>query len=113
MIRRGKRTSERPSPMRSPMSPAVPASKPAVPAVAATTAVGLLLALAGPSAPALSATAAGQARASRASGDQVRVDQVGYAAAESKRAYLMTTGAAGEVRFTVVDRAGRPVLTGR
>ncbi|MGI8333220.1 glycoside hydrolase family 9 protein [Actinomadura scrupuli] len=76
-------------------------------AATATAAACLFLALAGPSAPALSATAAG-----RAPGDQVRVDQVGYAAAERKLAYLMTSGA-GRARFTVVDRAGHPVLTGR
>ncbi|WP_336215299.1 glycoside hydrolase family 9 protein [Nonomuraea sp. LPB2021202275-12-8] len=41
----------------------------------------------------------------------VRVDQVGYWPGESKHAYLMTSGRAG--RFTVVDRRGRVVLTGR
>ena len=41
----------------------------------------------------------------------VRVDQVGYWPGESKHAYLMTRGGAG--RFTVVDRRGRVVLTGR
>ncbi|MEU8246693.1 glycoside hydrolase family 9 protein [Nonomuraea sp. NPDC048916] len=41
----------------------------------------------------------------------VRVDQVGYRPDESKHAYLMTRGRAG--RFTVVDRRGRVVLTGR
>ncbi|WP_327102800.1 glycoside hydrolase family 9 protein [Nonomuraea glycinis] len=41
----------------------------------------------------------------------VRVDQVGYWPGESQHAYLMTRGGAG--RFTVVDRRGRVVLTGR
>ncbi|MCG5219312.1 glycoside hydrolase family 9 protein [Streptosporangium soli] len=41
----------------------------------------------------------------------VRVDQVGYWPGETKHAYLMTSGRAG--RFTVVDRRGRVVLTGR
>ncbi|GII79936.1 hydrolase [Sphaerisporangium rufum] len=44
----------------------------------------------------------------------IRVDQVGFAPAEAKHAYLMTaktgTGAAG--RFSVVDRHGRTVLAG-
>ncbi|SDI97912.1 glycoside hydrolase family 9 protein [Nonomuraea jiangxiensis] len=40
----------------------------------------------------------------------IRVDQVGFAPAETKHAYLMTSGAAG--RFSVVDRRGREVLTG-
>ncbi|MEO3858384.1 glycoside hydrolase family 9 protein [Acrocarpospora sp. B8E8] len=40
----------------------------------------------------------------------IRVDQVGFTPAESKHAYLMTTGTT--VRFTVVDSQGRTVLTG-
>jgi hypothetical protein len=43
----------------------------------------------------------------------VRVDQVGYASAESKQAYLMTTAAAPGAEFTVVDSRGHAVLTGR
>ena len=42
----------------------------------------------------------------------IRVDQVGYASGEAKRAYLMTTGAAPRARFTVVDARGRHVLDG-
>ncbi|GAA1514478.1 glycoside hydrolase family 9 protein [Sphaerisporangium rubeum] len=42
----------------------------------------------------------------------IRVDQVGFAAAEAKHAYLMTAGAEPTGRFTVVDRRGRTVLTG-
>ncbi|WP_155335418.1 glycoside hydrolase family 9 protein [Acrocarpospora corrugata] len=40
----------------------------------------------------------------------IRVDQVGFTPAESKHAYLLTSGAA--VSFTVVDARGRTVLTG-
>jgi endoglucanase len=43
----------------------------------------------------------------------IRVDQAGYAPGESKQAYLMSTAAAPGTRFTVVDAAGRPVLSGR
>ncbi|MCG5212405.1 glycoside hydrolase family 9 protein [Streptosporangium soli] len=42
----------------------------------------------------------------------VRVDQVGFAPAEAKHAYLMTTGT-GAHRFSVVDQRGREVLSGR
>ncbi|MCW2915209.1 MAG: hypothetical protein JWN52_3277 [Actinomycetia bacterium] len=77
--------------------------RPAAPAAAATAALTLTLALAGPSAPALSAV----------TGGYVRVDQVGYAVGESKQAYLMTRSTAADARFTVLDRTGRPVLTGR
>ncbi|MEV0611900.1 glycoside hydrolase family 9 protein [Nonomuraea sp. NPDC050404] len=41
----------------------------------------------------------------------IRVDQVGFASAETKHAYLMTSGAAG--RFSVVDGRGREVLAGK
>ncbi|MDN3355073.1 glycoside hydrolase family 9 protein [Actinomadura sp. DC4] len=41
----------------------------------------------------------------------IRVDQVGYAATETKQAYLMTTAPAAGARFTVTDaRSGRTVL---
>ena len=43
----------------------------------------------------------------------IRVDQGGFAIGESKQAYLMATAPAAGVRFTVVDAAGRPVLSGR
>jgi hypothetical protein len=66
-------------------------------------ALTLTLALAAPSAPALAAAGDGY----------VRVDQVGYATGENKQAYLMTSTAAVNAPFTVVDRAGHPVLTGR
>lgn len=45
-------------------------------------------------------------------GGFIRVDQVGFAPAEAKHAYLMTEGAAPGSRFTVVDRRGRQVLRG-
>ena len=43
----------------------------------------------------------------------VRVDQVGYATGETKRAYLMTASPADGARFAVVDRHGRTVHIGR
>ena len=43
----------------------------------------------------------------------VRLDQVGYAIGEAKRAFLMAEAPAGAARFAVVDDAGRTVLTGR
>src|SRR5690349_490579 len=43
----------------------------------------------------------------------IRVDQAGYAPAESKQAYLMTTAPAAGLRFTVVDAKGHAVLTGK
>jgi hypothetical protein len=42
----------------------------------------------------------------------VRVDQVGYAVGERKRAFLMAGAPAGGARFAVVDVAGRAVFTG-
>jgi endoglucanase len=42
----------------------------------------------------------------------IRVDQGGYAPAEVKQAYLMTTAAVKGERFAVLDPAGRTVLTG-
>jgi hypothetical protein len=42
----------------------------------------------------------------------LRVDQVGYAPAEKKLAYLMTTAAVSGQPFTVRDAAGTPVLAG-
>ncbi|MFC6084203.1 glycoside hydrolase family 9 protein [Sphaerisporangium aureirubrum] len=44
----------------------------------------------------------------------IRVDQVGFAPAEAKHAYLMTAqaGTASAGRFSVVDRRGRTVLSG-
>ena len=43
----------------------------------------------------------------------VRLDQVGYAIGEAKRAYLMAEAPADTARFAVVDAAGRTVLSGR
>ncbi|MEN3358353.1 MAG: endoglucanase, partial [Mycobacteriales bacterium] len=43
----------------------------------------------------------------------VRVDQLGYAPAESKQAYLMTSAASPGARFMVRDAAGRVVLSGQ
>ncbi|MEV6608960.1 glycoside hydrolase family 9 protein [Kutzneria sp. NPDC051319] len=44
---------------------------------------------------------------------QIRVDQVGYATGEAKAAYLMGTTANAGAAFTVVDAAGKSVLTGK
>lgn len=63
----------------------------------------------------LSTAAAGTASAAvpaKTSGF-VRVDQVGYASAESKQAYLMTTAAAPGAEFAVVDSRGHTVLNGK
>jgi endoglucanase len=43
----------------------------------------------------------------------VRVDQVGYATGEAKRAFLLAEAPAGGARFAVVDAGGRTVLSGR
>ena len=43
----------------------------------------------------------------------VRVDQVGYAPGEAKRAFLLAEAPAGGARFDVVDDRGRSVLSGR
>jgi endoglucanase len=43
----------------------------------------------------------------------VRLDQVGYAIGEAKRAFLLAEAPVGTPRFTVVDGAGRTVLSGR
>lgn len=42
----------------------------------------------------------------------IRVDQVGFAPAEAKHAYLMSAGASSGARFSVVDHRGREVLRG-
>lgn len=55
---------------------------------------------------------AAPAPAATATTGVVRVDQLGYDRAAPKLAYLMTTEAAPGAPFTVVDRSGRPVLTG-
>jgi hypothetical protein len=44
---------------------------------------------------------------------QIRVDQVGYAAGETKAAYLMGTTSNAGAAFTVTDAAGKSVLTGK
>ncbi|WP_336209102.1 cellulase N-terminal Ig-like domain-containing protein [Nonomuraea sp. LPB2021202275-12-8] len=57
-------------------------------------------------------TAASPALARPEASGHIRVDQVGFAPGESKRAYLMTrTGSAGAA-FSVVDQRGREVLEG-
>jgi endoglucanase len=43
----------------------------------------------------------------------VRLDQVGYAIGEAKRAFLMAEAPVGTARFAVVDASGRTVLSGR
>jgi len=43
----------------------------------------------------------------------VRVDQVGYATGEAKRAFLLAEAPAVGARFRVVDDGGRTVLSGR
>ncbi|WP_350276538.1 glycoside hydrolase family 9 protein [Kribbella sp. HUAS MG21] len=50
--------------------------------------------------------------AEAAGGGVVRVNQLGYGAFDGKAAYVMTRDAATGVRFQVVDRHGRRVLTG-
>jgi len=44
---------------------------------------------------------------------QIRVDQVGYAAGETKAAYLMGTTSNAGAAFTVTDAAGKSVLAGK
>jgi endoglucanase len=44
---------------------------------------------------------------------EIRVDQVGYAAGETKAAYLMGTTSNANAAFTVTDAAGKSVLTGK
>ena len=44
---------------------------------------------------------------------QIRVDQVGYATGEAKAAYLMGTTSNAGASFSVVDSAGKSVLTGK
>jgi hypothetical protein len=56
--------------------------------------------------------AAGTAAAGTVRG-AVRVDQVGYATGEHKRAFLLAEAPAGGARFAVVDARGRTVLSGR
>src|SRR5947208_1494274 len=43
----------------------------------------------------------------------IRVDQVGYASSEAKRAYLLAPHALAGTKYTVRDRDGRVLLTGR
>jgi endoglucanase len=43
----------------------------------------------------------------------VRVDQVGYATSEAKYGYLLGTGEVAGAPFTVIDSAGRGVLSGK
>ncbi|MEO3830191.1 glycoside hydrolase family 9 protein [Actinomadura sp. B10D3] len=45
-------------------------------------------------------------------GARIRLDQVGYLPEESKRAYLMTAGPTGRIRFKVENAGGQTVLTG-
>lgn len=66
----------------------------------------LLIAATAAAAPALPAAAGPRIAA------LVRVDQLGYAPAESKQGYLMTSVAVPGARFTVQDPDGRVVLTG-
>jgi endoglucanase len=76
-------------------------------------ALGVALAAAGPAAgsPAAGSPAAGAAP--RTIRGLVRVDQVGYAVGEVKRAYLMAEAPADGARFAVLDAGGRTVLSGR
>lgn len=46
-------------------------------------------------------------------GGLVRVNQLGYAAGSAKVAYLMSGTASAGAKFSVLDRSGRRVLTGR
>ena len=54
----------------------------------------------------------GAAPAAAAVSGVIRVDQVGFAPGESKHAYLMTKARVGKASFTVVNAAGRAVLSG-
>jgi endoglucanase len=49
----------------------------------------------------------------KAIGGVIRVDQVGYAAREPKRAFLLAEAPAGGAPFAVVDAGGATVLSGR
>jgi endoglucanase len=70
-------------------------------------ALGVALAAAGP------ATGSPAGAAPRTIRGLVRVDQVGYAVREAKRAYLMAEAPADGARFAVVDAGGRTMLSGR
>jgi endoglucanase len=59
------------------------------------------------------AAAAVAAPAAAAPRGLIRVDQTGFAPAEGKQAYLMTTAAIRRARFSVVDAHGHTVLSGR
>jgi endoglucanase len=69
-------------------------------ALAATAAAATCLSVVGP----------GSAHAANAS--LIRIDQVGYLPSDAKVGYLMTGAAVSGARFSVVDSAGKAVLTG-
>jgi len=71
-------------------------------------ALGMALAATGPAA---GSSAAGAAPPTIRG--HVRVDQVGYATGEAKRAFLLAEAPAGGARFAVVDAGGRTVHSGR
>ncbi|HZU58853.1 MAG TPA: glycoside hydrolase family 9 protein [Actinocrinis sp.] len=54
----------------------------------------------------------GQGSAHAAAASQIRIDQIGYLPTEVKVGYLMTGAAVSGARFSVVDSAGRSVLSG-
>src|SRR2546423_1852518 len=76
-------------------------------------AVVVLVALTGASTSATAAAATSPAAGSAAARPLIRVDQVGYATSEAKRAYLLAAHPMPSTAFTVRDPSGRAILTGR
>jgi len=71
-----------------------------------------LAAVATTAAVAASLSLVGQGSAHAAAASQIRIDQIGYLPTEVKVGYLMTGAAVSGARFSVVDSAGRSVLSG-
>lgn len=71
-----------------------------------------LAAVATTAAVAASLSLAGQGSAHAAAASQVRIDQIGYLPTDAKVGYLMTGAAVSGVKFSVVDSAGKTVLSG-
>ena len=71
-----------------------------------------LAAVATTAAVAASLSLVGQVSAHAAAASQIRIDQIGYLPTDAKVGYLMTGAAVSGVRFSVVDSAGRSVLSG-
>src|SRR5213592_4097977 len=75
--------------------------------LAAGAAVGMVLLGATTATPASAATPAAAVRPA------IRVDQVGYAVSEAKRAYLLAPAPMNGAQFTVRDAHGHTVITGK